>query len=52
MLAVEQINGDVVAKTLDMKIATVYSCRYQIQKMLIDEVALLESQANTHCIME
>lgn len=38
----EGLASGVVAERLEMNIATVYSARHQIQKMIADEVAILE----------
>ncbi len=45
-MAVEQRNGEEVAEELEMKLPTVYSSRYQVQKMIADEVRRLESQSD------
>lgn len=42
LMAVEGLAGEVVAEQLDMKLPTVYSSRYQVQKMISDEVRSLE----------
>jgi RNA polymerase sigma factor (sigma-70 family) len=41
-LALQQQSGEEVAVALDMKIATVYSSRFQVQKMIAEEIRLLE----------
>lgn len=43
MTAMDGIAAEAVAEQLGMKIATVYSARYQIQKMIAAEVQLLEA---------
>jgi RNA polymerase sigma-70 factor (ECF subfamily) len=43
MTAVDGISGEDVAERLTMKIATVYSARYQVQKMISAEIQALES---------
>ena len=45
-MAVEHRAGEDVAKELDMKLPTVYSSRYQVQKLIADEIRRLESQAD------
>lgn len=44
MTAVKNEPGERVAAELDMKIPTVYSSRYQVQKMIADEVQGLETE--------
>ena len=44
MTAVMNEPGEKVAAELDMKIPTVYSSRYQIQKMIADEIQAMESE--------
>jgi len=45
LTAVEQRPGEDVAAELDMKLPTVYSSRYQVQKLIADEVRRLETAA-------
>ena len=45
-MAVEQRSREDVARELEMRLPTVYSSRYQVQKMIADEVRRLESQSN------
>ncbi len=45
LTAVEQVKGEAVAEQLDMKLPTVYSSRYQVQKMIADEVKELEAES-------
>lgn len=43
MTAVDGQTGESVAAQLEMKVPTVYSSRYQVQKMIADEVKRLET---------
>ncbi len=47
LTAMQQLSGDEVSQRLEMKVATIYTCRFQIQKMIAAEVQLLESDAGS-----
>ncbi|WP_197999938.1 RNA polymerase sigma factor [Gimesia alba] len=46
--AVQQLSGEEVSQQLGMKVPTVYSSRYQIQKLIMEEVQQLEAEVDTH----
>jgi len=48
MMAVDQMSAKDVSGHLEMKIPTVYSSRFQVQKMIADEVRVLEEESNSH----
>jgi len=48
MMSIDQEHAEAVAKRLDMKIPTVYSSRYQVQKMITAEIRQLEEEASVH----
>lgn len=51
LLAIQQQNGEEVSLQLDMKVPSVYSSRYQIQKLISEELQQLESEANNQLNM-
>lgn len=42
----DQLPGKDVAESLNMPLATVYAARYQVQKLIAEEVAILENGQN------
>ena len=48
LTAVQQLTGEEVAEQLDIKVPTVYSGRYQVQKMIQEELNRLELESDGH----
>ncbi|MCA8999754.1 MAG: sigma-70 family RNA polymerase sigma factor [Planctomycetaceae bacterium] len=45
MTSIDQRSSQEVALELDMKVPTVYSSRYQVQKLITEEIRVLESES-------